>query len=192
MSGGIDSTCVAVWQRPAGALFVNYGQRPADGELIAARAVTDALGIPIEVLPVDCSALGTGILAGSVALSVAPSPEWWPFRNQLLVTLGAAWALLHDFGTVVIGCVKSDSNRHVDAASDFLERLDVLLRMQEGHICLSAPALGLTSAELVAEAGVPASLLGWTHSCHRDAIACGACPGCVKRLETLEEIRAHG
>jgi 7-cyano-7-deazaguanine synthase len=186
ISGGLDSTCIAWWRRPAGALFVDYGQKPAAGELTAARAVTEALGIALSVLRVDCSPIGSGLLAGSSPLaSVSPSPEWWPFRNQLVVTLAAAWAVLSGFDSVVIGCVSTDAARHADGSRAFLHALDDLVRMQEGGIRVVAPALDLTSVELAKLSAAPSSLLGWTHSCHVDSIACGTCPGCVKRSETL-------
>jgi 7-cyano-7-deazaguanine synthase len=186
MSGGIDSTCIAAWKRPAGALFIDYGQRPAVGELTATREVTKALDLPLQVLEVDCSAIGSGLLSSREALSSAPSPEWWPFRNQLLITFGASWALQHRFSTVLIGCVSGDGDRHIDGSRAFLEEMDQLLRLQEGSVRLSAPAIHLSSTELISESGTKPSLLGWTHSCHSAAIACGSCPGCLKRLETLE------
>jgi 7-cyano-7-deazaguanine synthase len=186
ISGGVDSSCIAWWRRPVSALFIDYGQRPAAGELTAARAVTDALGIALNTLRIDCSSVGIGLLAGSSFLEgVARAPEWWPFRNQIIVTFGAAWALLNGFGSVLIGSVRGDAARHADGSPAFLEKLDDLLRMQEGAIRLRAPAVGLTTTELIRVSGAPASLLGWTHSCHVEPIACGTCPGCVKRVETL-------
>lgn len=185
-SGGLDSTCIGWWRRPAGALFIDYGQKPAAGEWTAARAAMDALGITLDTLRVDCSAVGSGMLAGSLTQeSVAPSPEWWPFRNQLLVTLAAAWAVLRGYDSVLIGCVSGDALRHADGSSAFLKKLDDLLRNQEGGVRLVAPAIDLTASELLEVSGAPRSILGWTHSCHVESIACGSCPGCIKRTQTM-------
>lgn len=118
LSGGMDSAALAHWVRPAAALFIDYGQRPADSEERAATAVANALGIPIDILRIDLSTLGSGLLLAEVpdeptaeataervtssegnerprstAEAVSPSPEWWPLRNQLLCSLAAAWAL---------------------------------------------------------------------------------------------------
>jgi 7-cyano-7-deazaguanine synthase in queuosine biosynthesis len=49
---------------------------------------------------------------------------------------------------------------------------------------ITAPAIGMTTAELVTTSEIPRSLLAWAHSCHTGSAACGSCRGCVKHLET--------
>jgi 7-cyano-7-deazaguanine synthase len=185
LSGGIDSSALARWRPPARALYVDYGQTPAAGEERAARQVALGLSIPFDVLRADCRALGSGILASKPPLLVAPSPEWWPFRNQLLVTLAAGWAVGQGFDSLVLGIVRSDRERHADGRPGFVKALDDLLTLQEGHVHLQAPAIELSSAELLERSGMPDSVLAWTHSCHRAELACGECPGCQKRASVL-------
>ena len=36
-------------------------------------------------------------------MPVGPTPEWFPFRNQFLVTIAAAHAAKHGFGAVLLG-----------------------------------------------------------------------------------------
>lgn len=191
LSGGVDSAAIAAWMRPDRCLFVDYGQAPAAGECRAARQVAAALDLPLDELHVDCSAVGSGLLAGDPAdrrpTSGQPSPEWWPFRNQLLVTLAAAHAVHVGATTVVAGSVAPDGQRHVDGTPDFYRRLDDLVAMQEGNVRVSAPAADLSPVELLERSGITDAALGWTHSCHVDDLACGTCPGCVKRRELLEE-----
>ena len=93
LSGGYDSTALAWELRPALALTVDYGQLAAEGELRASRAIAQALELQHDVLRVDCRALGSGVMAGVAPMQGAPSVEWWPFRNQLLMTLAAMRAL---------------------------------------------------------------------------------------------------
>lgn len=186
LSGGVDSTAVAAWRRPQHALMIDYGQRPAAAEGRAAKTVADRLGIPFSVLRADCAAVGGGLLHDDDPLRAAPSPEWWPYRNQLLVTLAAAWAVRHGFTEILVGTVLSDGERHVDGRRDFYEALDNLVRMQEGNLRVTAPAIELSSEELVRRAGVDRSLMGWTVSCHTGDVACGTCPGCVKRANVLD------
>lgn len=188
LSGGINSSALASWRAPARALFVDYGQTPAAGEERAARQVALGLSIPFDVLKTDCRALGSGIMASSQLLAVAPTPEWWPFRNQLLVTLAAGWAVSHGMSTLVLGIVRSDRERHADGDPGFVKLMDDLLALQEGHIHLRAPAIDLTSAELLERSEMPDSILAWTHSCHRAALACGECPGCQKRAGVLRAV----
>jgi 7-cyano-7-deazaguanine synthase len=182
LSGGMDSIAVAHWTRPAVALTVDYGQRSAVGELRAATAVATALGLRHEVVHMDAKALGSGDLAGSAPHPFAPVPEWWPFRNQLLVTIAAARAVTLGCGRVVLGAVSTDG-AHADGREAFIIAMDALLALQEGGIRLEAPALHLATLELIREAAVPLELLAWAHSCHRSDRACGFCRGCRKYLD---------
>lgn len=189
LSGGLDSAALASWCRPAGCVFVDYGQRASSGEKRSAQAVADALGLPLETVAADCSAVGAGtLLDSSQRLGVAPTPEWWPFRNQLLVTLAAAVAVRSGKKTILIGTVCEDASRHADGSPEFMKVLDALLACQEGGLRLRAPAHALTTAELIERSGIADEVLGWTHSCHFASTACGCCNGCRRRLGVLKEI----
>lgn len=189
LSGGLDSTALAALRKPAGALVIDYGHVAAAGELTAASAVSQALSIELHTLRIDCASLGSGMLAGDDTGSPgAPAPEWWPFRNQLLITAAAAWGVTRDFSTVILGAVTSDGERHIDGSQAFLTAIDHLVRMQEGNLRVVAPAIEMTTAELIAASGVEDDVLAWTHSCHRANLACGACPGCFKRAGVLAEL----
>ncbi len=187
LSGGMDSTAIAYWHRPDVAITIDYGQRPAAGEIRAACAVSQTLGIAHHVLRCDLSALGSGDMAGSAALDVAPVPEWWPYRNQMLVTLAAMKVVGLGVDTLQIGCLVSDG-QHADGRADFVAALDGLLRLQEGHLRLEAPAVALNAVELVQRSEIPMDLLGWAHSCHVGEYACGLCRGCHKHYETLKAL----
>ena len=89
LSGGMDSIAIAYWHRPDIAMTIDYGHRPARGEIRASQAVAEVLGIEHHIITADLSALGSGDMASSAALNMAPVSEWWPFRNQMLVTLAA-------------------------------------------------------------------------------------------------------
>src|ERR1044071_7215477 len=93
LSGGMDSTALAYWKRPQVAYSIDYGQLPAEGEIRAAEAVCAALSVRHRVVKADCSGFGLGDMAGKPASSLSPISEWWPFRNQLIITLAGAAAL---------------------------------------------------------------------------------------------------
>lgn len=188
LSGGVDSTALAYSQRPDLAITVDYGQSCAEAEVRASIQICSELDIPHEVLEVDCSALGTGQLAESDQLGIADTPEWWPFRNQLIVTLAAMESVRKGANELIVGSVSGDS-QHADGRAEFYEMLDDLLSFQEGNLRASVPAIDQTSEELVEDSGVPLSLLGWTHSCHNANWACGRCRGCVKRERVIEHVR---
>lgn len=187
LSGGMDSTALAYWMRPQVAITIAYGQRCAAGEIDAASAVCAQLGIKHEVIHVDCSTLGSGDLSDRPALSIAPVTEWWPFRNQLLITLAAMRALEHGISEVMIGSVRNDA-AHCDGRAEFFAALSRVMEQQEGALRVSAPAIQLTSTELVRASKIPMSLLAWAHSCHVADFACGRCRGCNKHSETMSEL----
>jgi 7-cyano-7-deazaguanine synthase len=188
LSGGLDSTALAAIERPALCLAIDYGQRPAEAEIRAASAIAGALGLEFQSLRLDLGVLGGGLLKDDDLLPQAPSPEWWPFRNQILVTAAASVALGRGLDMVVVGSVAGDGDRHVDGTARFYDQLDALLGMQEGSIHVSAPAIHETSAHLLARSGLRDDMVGWTISCHRSVFPCGECPGCWKRASVLAEV----
>src|SRR3954447_9278283 len=100
LSGGIDSLAVASLCRPSRTLFIDYGQRPALAEGRAAAMLAQRLGLPHEHIVLGLDAIGGGLLSDDVPAPGSPSPEWWPYRNQLLVTAAAVVALRHDLDEV--------------------------------------------------------------------------------------------
>ena len=179
------------WQRPELAVTIDYGQAPAEAEIEASCEVCRVLGIRHEVIKADCSEIGLGnMVVGEVAgrvsglLTVAPSPEWWPFRNQLLITIGAARCVANGYNQVIVGTVKSDKC-HRDGTRKFVRLMNALLACQEGGVTLLAPAIGMNSAELVLQSGVPRLTLCWAHSCHTSNLPCCNCRGCAKHIEVM-------
>jgi len=187
LSGGMDSIAIAFWKRPDYAITIDYGQNAAPGEIRASKAVCKALGIQHEIVSVDCSSLGTGDMAQQEALEIAPAPEWWPYRNQLLVTLAAMRLIQKKVTTLYLGCLISDGF-HKDSTKDFIERLSAVMKYQEGEICIEAPAINMTAAELIRESGIPLNIIAWAHSCHTGEYACGVCRGCTKHYLTMQEL----
>jgi 7-cyano-7-deazaguanine synthase len=187
LSGGMDSIALAWGLRPDVAITIDYGQLAASGEIRAAAAVCQTLGTRHRVIHVDCRCLGSGDMAGTESLSIAPVSEWWPFRNQLIITIGAAAALQDGVTHLAIGAVASDSS-HADGRRAFLEAMNALLQIQEGGMVLEAPALDDTTVSLCRRLSVPFEILAWSHSCHVAACACGRCRGCSKHRETMREL----
>lgn len=188
LSGGMDSIALAWWKRPDLAITVDYGQRAAEGEIQASAQVAKELGIAHEVVRVDCSSLGSGDMAGSEADGAAPTSEWWPYRNQMLITLVGMRAIARQVNTLYIGTVRSDGGNHADGTAEFVHKMNDLMSYQEGHLRVSAPGIEYSTAELVRVAGVPPGTLAWAHSCHKANIACGYCRGCNKYRETYLEL----
>jgi 7-cyano-7-deazaguanine synthase len=187
LSGGMDSIALAYWKRPTIGVTIDYGQLPAEGEIQAAKQVAQVLGIQHEIIRVDCRALGAGDLIGDQQLDDSPTPEWWPYRNQLLLTLAAMKVIRYGVQELMIGTVASD-NVHRDGQPAFVQLADQLTSFQEGGIRISAPALELTAADLVRTSGIPRSILCFAHSCHTAPTPCGECRGCTKYRTTMQEL----
>lgn len=183
LSGGMDSVSIAWWKRPNVCITIDYGQKPAEAEIVAAGQVARLLNIPHEVICVDCSALGSGDMAGSAPSEVAPVSEWWPFRNQLLITLAGMAAVKSGVKRLLIGALGTDGV-HADGRPDFVEHISKLLALQEGGITVEAPAIELDAVELVRTSEIDQATLAWAHSCHVGNYACGKCRGCVKHYNT--------
>jgi len=187
LSGGMDSLSLAWWQRPILAVTIDYGQLPAAAEIAAASAICQALDIEHRIVRVDCRSLGSGDMAGQQSSPHAPASDWWPYRNQLLVTLAAMKAIERGIKKLLLGTVSSDGS-HRDGTVEFVHRMNELVSMQEGELGVEAPAINLSTYELIKVAEVPMELLAWAHSCHRSEVPCGACRGCNKYFQTFREL----
>ena len=191
LSGGLDSAAAAALEKPARALFINYGQEPAEAERSAAKAVAHHLHLELDELDIDLTAIGSGLLSGNSQLDVAPTPEWFPFRNQHLGTIAAAHALKHGLDAVVLGIVNGDGDRHADSTPGIMATLDTLIRNQEGEVRVLAPYINEQPHELLLRSGLTDEVINQTHSCHTSRVACGVCPGCQRRTEVLDRVSRH-
>ena len=187
LSGGLDSVSLAYWKRPDIALSLDYGQAAAEKELEVSAIIAKELGMDHHIVTVDCSSLGSGDLVNGNAIDGSPSPEWWPYRNQLLVTLACMKGISLGIDELMVGSVQSDGF-HKDGTAGFYDRINELMIYQEGNIHITAPAIGLSSVELIKISGIPSSLLHWAHSCHTGSVACGKCRGCLKYQYTLRTL----
>lgn len=187
LSGGMDSIALAYWKKPDIAITINYGQSPGLTEIRSSKAAAESMGISHYVLDVDCSPLGSGDLVNKTALNNSPSSEWWPYRNQLLVTLACMKGISLGVTELMVASVKSDGF-HKDGTSEFYEYITQLMQFQEGNIKIAAPCITLTTVELIKKSNIPKELLFWAHSCHSSNIACGKCRGCHKYQEVLREL----
>ena len=184
LSGGMDSVCIAYWKRPCFGITIDYGHNPAPGEIRAAAAVCAALDIEHTVLRTDISVLGSGDLAGRAPTNGAPASEWWPYRNQFLLTLAAMKCHLIGASVLMIGTIKTDGF-HADGTARFIDQINRIFELQEGELKITAPGIEYTAEELVRVSETPLDVLSWAHSCHVSELACGFCRGCRKHYGTM-------
>lgn len=188
LSGGIDSICLTYGIKPQIAYTIDYGQTVAEREIYVSKFICKKLGIEHKCIKVDCRKLGSGLLANSENHILSPSAEWWPYRNQLLITLGCMQGIKDEVQEIYLAPVKSDSF-HKDGTQEFYNFINTLVEYQEGSIKIFCPTLNFYSHELANVYDVPIELLTIAHSCHISNIACGKCAGCIKQLKVRHELK---
>lgn len=187
LSGGVDSISLTYNLKPEIAYTIDYGQTVAEREIYVSKYICDHLGIEHKVISIDCKSVGTGTLANTPNIAISPSEEWWPFRNQLLITLSAMQAIKDGVSEIYLASVKSD-NFHTDGTKRFYDLMNNVVSFQEGNIKVVCPTLECYSHELVKNYNVPMNLISLAHSCHISNLACGRCSGCKKQLKVRYEI----
>ncbi|WP_056889681.1 MULTISPECIES: 7-cyano-7-deazaguanine synthase [Pantoea] len=187
LSGGMDSACLAWWMKPNMAFTINYGQLAAEAEIEASSEICRILQIEHHIISIDCKQLGSGDMAGKRADEKAPATDWWPFRNQMLITFAAMKAISFGIEKLLIGTVKNDSF-HKDGTFEFIDAISNLLSLQEGNIIVEAPAFTLDTLDLIKASSIPYEILKLTHSCHKSITPCNNCRGCNKHNQILNDL----
>lgn len=187
LSGGIDSISLVYGIRPDIAYTIDYGQTAAEREVYVSKYICEKLNIQHKVIKINCQSLGTGTMAKTENLHFAPSEEWWPFRNQLLITFASMQGVKDGVHELYLASVKSDSF-HQDGTEEFYKLINKLVSFQEGDIKIHCPTLEFYSHEIALRYKVPKKLLTMAHSCHISNLACGHCSGCIKQLRVRHEL----
>lgn len=189
LSGGLDSLALSYWKRPDIAFTVDYGQKANLAEIKAASKIAKDLKMQHNIIKIDVSQIGSGDLLNRPFCDSAPKSDWWPFRNQMLLTAVCTYILSYNIPVhkLLFGTVKNDSY-HKDGTEEFFKAFNQLLQCQEGELKIETPAIGLSAIELIRISGVTLEKLSWGHSCHKSNYACGQCRGCYKHQNTLEKL----
>jgi len=196
-SGGMDSTTLAYWLKSHDInftpLFINYGQHCVETEYNTLIKVLPEDKVKhIEVVDVS------SIYKGSSSRMIVPADLWkdaitaddlyLPYRNLLILTIGAIIAQKKGFSKLYAAFINSNHAKEIDCSNDFFMALEPLLK-EYGSIGIEMPFRYFSKLE-VAKMGIQLKApIGYTFSCQASAdIPCGACPNCVDRLEALRKI----
>jgi len=196
-SGGMDSSVLAYSLRDRGEsflpLFVDYGQHGRDEELRTLREV-----LPEEVVA-SLKTISIADVYGESSSYLVREPDLWrdevkaedlylPYRNLVLLSVGAAWAQSIGATTLYAGFINSNHAQEIDATTEFLDRLATVFE-DYGGVRVQTPFRHMSKGE-VARLGIRLGVpLGRTFSCQANSVThCGACPNCVERLAALEDV----
>ncbi len=199
-SGGMDSFTVLHKALREGhqvhALSFDYGQRHKR-ELVAAKAVTDALGLDHKI--VDITAI-QGLLAGSALTSDMAMPQGHyeedamkstvvPNRNMILLSLAIGWAVSLDAEAVYYGAHGGDHAIYPDCRPEFVQAMKDVARIANYQaIDIRTPYLAATKGEILKDGLAMGLDYHQTWTCYEGGeLACGRCGACQERLEAFRE-----
>lgn len=196
-SGGLDSTTLAYWLLDQNIdfvpLFINYGQHCADTELHTLKKVLPSSHADkIEIVDIK------SVYKKSNSKFIKPVNLWEdkieaddlyiPYRNVLLLTLGATFAQTIGLTNVYSAFINSNHAKEIDCSNEFFEKMEKMLT-DYGSVTINMPFRYYSKYE-VAKIGIKlGASIGQTFSCQASpVIPCGACPNCVDRLNALRII----
>jgi 7-cyano-7-deazaguanine synthase len=207
LSGGLDSATAAAVARADGyelyALTISYGQRH-EVEIQAARRVAAALGVARHVeLAVDLSAFGGSALTDAIdvpkdrPLDAADIPSTYvPARNTVFLSLALAWAEVVGASDIFIGVNALDYSGYPDCRPEYIEAFERMAALatkvgvEGGRVCVRAPLIGMTKAEIIRRGTTLGLDYGLTHSCYDPdpgGRPCGRCDSCRLRAKGFAE-----
>jgi 7-cyano-7-deazaguanine synthase len=196
LSGGLDSSA-ALYARgdwATRALFVDYGQISAAGELRAARRVAARLGVELDVATAPGLArLGAGRLSGDGAAREADGDtelqrdEWFPARNLVLIAIAGMLVGRDQIGEL---CLGASDQTYRDCRPAFYSAAESAL----GESLPGEPAVRVTVSErprvdVLREAIIAGLDVRTTFSCNRRADRhCWRCTSCRDRANIFKEL----
>ena len=196
-SGGMDSTTMAYWLLSQGIdfvpLFINYGQHCAQTEWETLHKVLPA-SHNSKIETVDISSVykkSTSKFIQPVNLweeAITADDLYIPYRNVLLLTIGATFAQTLGWSNVYSAFINSNHAKEIDCSNEFFQKMESMLT-DYGSVKIHMPFRYYSKYE-VAKMGIRlGATIGYTFSCQASpVIPCGACQNCVDRLEALRQI----
>jgi 7-cyano-7-deazaguanine synthase len=203
VSGGLDSVTVLAMARNSGfdcyGLSIDYGQRH-HSELDAARHVTDAVGIPLKILPLDLRAIGGSALTDDIDVPETETSgipvTYVPARNTIMLSLALAYAEVLGADDIFIGVNAVDYSGYPDCRPEFIKAFQRMARLatkagvEGGDMTIHTPLIDLKKFEIIREGialGVDYSMTVSCYQADRKGQACGVCDACRIRKEGFHD-----
>lgn len=183
LSGGVDSATLlhqlVADGEPVQALFVDYGQRGAAQERVAAAAQCDPLGV--ELVPLDLARVGEVFRRGQERKAHVPLPH----RNLVALSLGLAYAANLGSGRLLLAVNRDDTAEYASASHAFLAQFRLICGLL-GDVQLATPLVDLDKSAVVRRGAALGVEYATTYSCLLGhPVHCGRCPQCRKRREAF-------
>jgi 7-cyano-7-deazaguanine synthase len=182
VSGGLDSTLMAVLAREAGVeqfpLFVNYGQRSLKQELAACRRSMRNNHLPkpaVATLPGFGALIRSGLTDRRLHVV---EDAFTPGRNLFFLLLGAAYAYQVGANAVAIGLLSERTSLFPDQTTHFIATAESILSECMGRpLKVLTPLSDFNKHDVVSLARKKE--IDGTYSCHLGGeLPCGQCISC--------------
>jgi 7-cyano-7-deazaguanine synthase len=199
-SGGMDSVVAAKALQAEGyevhLLHFQYGSRAETPEMAAILAVSNAMGVPLHVLPMgiydkeDSPLLqaDSEIAGGEAGAEFAH--EWVPARNLVMLSLATAYAEAKGFDVIGLGNNLEEAGAYPDNEPEFINRFNDMLPFAVGdgkRLRVVMPVGNMMKHEIVALGEQLGAPMGLTWSCYRSGpLHCGTCGPCFMRRIAYE------
>jgi 7-cyano-7-deazaguanine synthase len=187
VSGGLDSTLVAVMAREEGItqfpLFIDYGQICRDQEWQACISVHSQFGLPTPA-KMNLSGFGELIFSGLTNRNLRVNEDaFLPGRNLLFLLAGAVYAYQSLSNAVAIGLLSEETHLFPDQTSEFVKRAQETINFAIGSdVRIVAPLINLTKRDVL-ELARQKGIVG-TYSCHAGTFPpCGRCVSCQEVVQ---------
>lgn len=210
LSGGLDSaTCLAIAKSKGyepHALSFRYGQRQ-QLELERAAAIARSASVASHVVvDINLAAFGGSSLTDhSMRVPKADSVEqigqqipntYVPARNTIFLSLALAFAERVEAHEIFIGVNALDYSGYPDCRPEFIKAFEQMANLatkmtieQHHTVCINAPLIKMTKAEIIArgmELGVDFSQTLSCYDPQEDGVPCGRCDACLLRQAGFE------
>lgn len=196
-SGGLDSTTMAYWLQKQKIefvpLFINYGQHCAQTEFDTLKNVLPNYYKDkyeyVDISSIYSKSKSRFIKEANLWEETITADDLYiPYRNVLLLTIGATFAQTLGLGNVYSAFINSNHAKEIDCSNEFFDKMEGMLK-EYGSVKINMPFRYYSKYD-VAKLGIELQApIGNTFSCQASStIPCGACPNCVDRLNALKEL----
>lgn len=184
-SGGLDSSVLMLMLKSEGhdifPLYIDYGHKSSRMELNSYKKICDFLKIDPEVMELhDLAKIKSGLTDKSLS-SIEHS--FYPARNLLFLTIGAAYANNKDIKIIAMGLISNTV--FPDQTQEFTKKAEMAISSALGYkIKILIPFIKMDKHEIIGLAKKYRLPLGMTYSCHEGhKKPCGKCTACKELIQ---------
>lgn len=196
VSGGIDSTLVAILAKESGIkqypLFIDYGQICKKQEWEACYKIHIKHGLPRPKV-MNISGFGKTIFSGLTNSSLRVNEDaFLPGRNLLFLLMASAYAYQTNSQSVSIGLLSEKYSVFPDQTRKFLDETEKLIQLAMGRsIKIVSPLIKMSKKDVMALAKT--KRIENTYSCHSGSSKpCGICISCLEIINAKNKGESNG